>query len=53
MTAGELEVDFTRNRVVFHPRAGKAFQLPLSPLDVEIAQQLSKYARTNQEHAKL
>ncbi len=53
MTAGELEVDFTRNRVVFHPKAGKAFQLPLAPLDVEIAQQLAKYARTNQERENL
>jgi hypothetical protein len=41
---GQLEMDYRRNRVVFHPnQLGEiVFQLPLQPLDVDIAQSLTR-----------
>ena len=41
---GQLEIDYNRNRVVFHPNRLEeiVFQLPLQPLDVDIAQSLTQ-----------
>lgn len=38
---GELEIDWVRNKVIFHHYNHVDFQLPLSPLDVAIVRQLS------------
>ena len=41
---GELEIDYQRNRVKFHPNAlcESAFSLPLTPLDVDIVRSLTQ-----------
>jgi hypothetical protein len=43
---GQLEIDYSRNRVVFHPNRLEetVFQLPLQPLDLDIAQSLTRMA---------
>jgi hypothetical protein len=43
---GHLEMDYSRNRVVFHPNqlGETVFQLPLQPLDVDIVQSLARIA---------
>jgi len=43
---GQLEMDYSRNRVVFHPKqlGETVFQLPLQPLDVDIVQSLARMA---------
>jgi hypothetical protein len=45
--SGELEIDYLRNRVVFHPNDlnDVAFQLPLAPLDINIARSITRYAK--------
>jgi hypothetical protein len=44
---GRLVIDYLRNTVIFSPLIkGEAFQLPLAPLDVDIAMRLSEYAKT-------
>jgi hypothetical protein len=44
---GELEIDYQRNRVKFHPNAlcESAFSLPLTPLDVDIVRSLTQISR--------
>jgi hypothetical protein len=49
---GRLEVDYTRNRVAFHPNVGEPFQLPLDPLDVDIARSLAEYAETKKSETR-
>ena len=41
---GQLEIDYSRSRVVFHPNRLEetVFQLPLQPLDVDIVQSLTR-----------
>ena len=44
---GELEIDYQRNKVKFHPNAlcESAFSLPLSPLDVDTVRSLTQISR--------
>lgn len=46
--SGSLTIDYTRNTVHFVPDHGGSFQLPLAPLDVDIARSLT-YAKTKPE----
>ena len=45
---GELEIDYQRNTVKFHPNALSefAFSLPLTPLDVDVVRSLTQIGRT-------
>ena len=49
---GELEIDYQRNRVKFHPNAlcESAFSLPLTPLDVDIVRSLTQISRRLATH---
>jgi hypothetical protein len=49
---GELEIDYQRNRVKFHPNAlcESAFSLPLTPLDVDIVRSLTQISRRLETH---
>ena len=51
---GELEIDYQRNRVKFHPNAlcEFAFSLPLSPLDVDIVRSLTQIGRRLETHSQ-
>jgi hypothetical protein len=42
--AGELEIDYQRNRVMFHPNARRelTFSLPLTPSDVDVVRSLAQ-----------
>ena len=44
---GELEIDYQRNTVKFHPKplCESAFSLPLTPLDVDIVRSLTQISR--------
>ena len=44
---GELEIDYQRNTVKFHPNplSEPAFSLPLMPLDVDIVRSLMQISR--------
>ena len=44
---GELEIDYEHNRVTFHPNALREFKfnLPLTPLDVDIVRSLTQISR--------
>jgi hypothetical protein len=50
---GELEIDYQRNRVKFHPNAlcESAFSLPLTPLDVDIVRSLTQISRRLETHS--
>ena len=50
---GELEIDYQRNRVKFHPNAlcESAFSLPLTPFDVEIVRSLTQISRRLETHS--
>ena len=46
---GELEIDYQRNRVMFHPNALRelTFSLPLTPSDVDVMRIISAdYSKT-------
>jgi len=43
---GELEIDYQRNTVKFHPNALCEFTLPLTPLDVDVVRSLTQIGRT-------
>jgi hypothetical protein len=51
---GELEIDYLRNRVKFHPNAlwESAFSLPLTPLDVDIVRSLTQISRRLVTHSQ-
>ena len=51
--AGELEIDYQRNRVMFHPNALRelTFSLPLTPSDVDVVRSLSQSSRKLQTHS--
>jgi hypothetical protein len=51
--AGELEIDYQRNRVMFHPNALRdlTFSLPLTPSDVDVVRSLSRSTRKLQTHS--
>lgn len=44
---GELEIDYQRNRVTFHPNALRelTFSLPLTPSDVDVVRGLAQITR--------
>ena len=44
---GELEIDYQRNRVMFHPNALRefTFSLPLTPSDVDVVRSLAQITR--------
>jgi hypothetical protein len=50
---GELEIDYQRNRVTFHPNALResTFTLPLTPLDVDIVRGLTQISRRLETHS--
>jgi len=50
--AGELEIDYQRNRVMFHPNALRelAFSLPLTPSDVDVVRGLAQITRKLETH---
>jgi len=52
--AGELEIDYQRNRVMFHPNALRefTFSLPLTPLDVDIVRSLMQISRRLGTHTQ-
>ena len=45
--AGELEIDYQRNKVMFHPNALRelTFSLPLTPSDVDVVRSLAQITR--------
>ena len=49
---GELEIDYQRNRVKFHPNAlcESAFSLPLTPSDVDVVRSLAQITRKLETH---
>ena len=51
---GELEIDYQRNTVTFHPNAlcESAFTLPLTPLDVDIVRSLTQINRRLETHSQ-
>ena len=51
---GELEIDYQRNTVKFHPnpRCESAFSLPLTPLDVDIVRSLTQISRRLGTHTQ-
>jgi hypothetical protein len=51
---GELEIDYQRNMVTFHPNAlcESAFTLPLTPLDVDIVRSLTQISRRLETHSQ-
>ena len=50
--AGELEIDYQRNRVMFHPNALRelTFSLPLTPSDVDVVRSLERITRKLETH---
>ena len=50
--AGELEIDYQRNRVMFHPSAlcELTFSLPLTPSDVDVVRSLSRITPKLETH---
>jgi hypothetical protein len=50
--AGELEIDYQRNRVMFHPNALRelTFSLPLAPSDVDVVRSLAQSTRKLETH---
>ena len=50
--AGELEIDYQRNRVMFHPNALRelTFSLPLTPSDVDVVRGLAQITRKLATH---
>ena len=50
--AGELEIDYHRNRVMFHPNALRelTFSLPLTPSDVDVVRSLAQITRKLETH---
>jgi hypothetical protein len=51
--AGELEIDYQRNRVMFHPNARRelTFSLPLTPSDVDVVRGLARITQKLEAHA--
>ena len=47
---GELEIDYQRNTVKFHPNDLCEFTLPLSPLDVDVVRSLTQISRSLATH---
>jgi hypothetical protein len=49
---GELEIDYQRNRVMFHPNALRelTFSLPLTPSDVDVVRSLALITRKLETH---
>ena len=49
---GELEIDYQRNTVTFHPNAlcESAFTLPLSPSDVDVVRSLAQINQRLETH---
>jgi hypothetical protein len=49
---GELEIDYQRNRVMFHPKTLRdlTFSLPLTPSDVDVVRSLSRSTRKLETH---
>jgi hypothetical protein len=49
---GELEIDYQRNRVMFHPNALRefTFSLPLTPSDVDVVRSLAQITRKLETH---
>jgi hypothetical protein len=50
--AGELEIDYQRNRVMFHPSALRelTFSLPLTPSDVDVVRSLTRITQQLETH---
>ena len=48
---GELEIDYQRNTVKFHPNALFEFTLPLTPLDVDVVRSLTQISRRLETHS--
>jgi hypothetical protein len=50
---GELEIDYQRNRVVFHPNAlrERTFGLPLTPSDIDVVRSLTRVTRKLDTHS--
>ena len=50
---GELEIDYQRNIVKFHPNALCAFtfSLPLTPLEVDVVRSLTQISRRLETHS--
>ena len=50
--AGELEIDYQRNRVMFYPNALRelTFSLPLTPSDVDVVRGLAQITRKLETH---
>ena len=50
---GELEIDYERNRVMFHPNALRelTFSLPLAPSDVDVVRSLAQITRKLETHS--
>jgi hypothetical protein len=50
---GELEIDYQRNRVMFHPNALRelTFSLPLAPSDVDVVRSLAQITRKLETHS--
>ena len=50
---GELEIDYQRNRVMFHPNALRefTFSLPLTPSDVDVVRSLAQITRKLHTHS--
>ena len=50
--AGELEIDYQRNRVMFHPneRRELTFSLPLAPSDIDIVRSLARITQKLETH---
>jgi hypothetical protein len=50
--AGELEIDYQRNRVMFYPNALRdlTFSLPLTPSDVDVVRSLAQITRKLETH---
>jgi hypothetical protein len=51
---GELEIDYQRNTVKFHPNAlcETAFNLPLTPFDVDIVRSLTQIHQRLETHSQ-
>ena len=51
--SGELEIDYHRNRVMFHPNALRKlpFSLPLTPSDVDVVRSLAQITRKLGTHS--
>jgi hypothetical protein len=51
--SGELEIDYQRNRVRFHPNALRefTFSLPLTPSDVDVVRSLAQLTRRLETHS--